>query len=123
MEKKIVICNWGSWGYMDRSNPVDEACYNEQTEIIQKYLEGKGFSVTVVKQKLQPGDFEPYMGVIFLTRGEIGFAQEVKAMFPHINVLLLSAMPPAQGSGGVKILDKDIDWKFLPKIVALLSEE
>ena len=112
-QRKVVICNFGEWGFMDRSNPSHASCYDSQAEMIVEHLNKKGIPVTVLLNK--PETFKGYDGAIFITKGEIDTAREVKKCYPEMVVIVLTADPFVEYSG-VVVLDKDFSGCFLSAI-------
>ncbi|NTV44666.1 MAG: hypothetical protein HGA67_03140 [Candidatus Yonathbacteria bacterium] len=109
-QKPVLICDFGEWGFMDRSKPCDVHCYNVHCKIFQEELERRGFSSVIVKSL--PNSLEEYYAVVFVTRGEVGTARTVKKDYPDIHVIVLTGAPPYGEEDGVVIVDKSIllDW-------------
>ncbi|NTV21969.1 MAG: hypothetical protein HGB03_00135 [Candidatus Yonathbacteria bacterium] len=121
VQRNILICNFGDWGFMDRRDPSDAQCYNQQAEIIKEHLDNE-FSVTVITERPQSADdYEQYSGVIFLTRGELETAIEVKHMCQNTSVIVLTGAP-SPSERGVTIIDKDFRCNFLEKIVETFQQ-
>lgn len=112
MKKKIVILNIGRWGMVTQ----DE--YDMVAKYLLKDLQKEGLDVVVLDEI--PESPEGYSSLIFITRGMLQKAREMKRMFPEKTVILLTGwVEPGDEAEGVAPIWKD--GRHVEKIVPLVQ--
>ena len=110
--KKVAILNVGRWGMVTR----DE--YDEISRYLLKDLQQEGLDVVVLTEVPEP--LEEYSSLIFMTRGMLQEAREMKKMFPEKTVILLTGwVEPGDEAEGVVPIWKD--GHHVEKIVPLVQ--